>query len=486
MRSCQKPLYRKKLGKIDGWRVTACRAAALDTGRIAQVSWYSCGEQGRLGVLRLHCINGTPALIHAVAWIAARRVWPAWLIAICSPLALAQPSITDLNVLSGGSPTYSYTTGISADGNVVTGYSSSAAGQRAFRWTAAGGMQNLGVLSGFSLRSSGQALSADGSVIAGVSTGANNTARAFRWTAATGMQSIGVLGTGSASYARAISADGSIIAGGSYTSGFNGATAVRWTAATGMQTLNGMPSNAASITSNGQIIAGTFSDAEAFSRAFRWTSAAGMQDLGILPDADSAEANALSADGAIAVGYSGDQFNLTFNHAFRWTAAGGMQDLGTLNGSDFSVANAVSADGAVVVGSSNLPSGDRAFIWTAGLGMVDLETYLVGLGVDMTGWVMNSATGISADGSAITGYGSFNGQDRAFLLRGVPTCGTGVLGDGDANGSIDGLDIQGMINAVLIAGGSGGGASCTYDLNHDGQVDATDVELFIGVLLTSG
>jgi probable HAF family extracellular repeat protein len=324
---------------------------------------------------------------------------------------LAQPTITNLGVLAGGSGSYGQA--ISADGLVVTGSSGTASGGRAFRWTAATGMQSLGGLSGTTY-TSGASLSMDGSVIVGQDTFSGGSERAFRWTAATGILSLGVLGSGSGSAASAVNADGSVAAGFSYVSGFTGATAMRWTAATGMQSL-GQAGNAFGISGDGSVIAGINGD----NHAFRWTAATGMQDLGILVGADSSAASAVSVDGSTIVGTSSDQLTGAFTHAFRWTAATGMQDLGAPGGGA-SQAFAVNGDGSMIAGTQANPSGpDRAILWTSSWGWVDLNVYLPSVGVNLAGWTLTSVQGISADGSAMTGNGSFNGQDRAWLLSGL-------------------------------------------------------------------
>lgn len=105
----------------------------------------------------------------------------------------------------------------------------------AFRWTPAGGLEDLGLTTG--TQSIAIAISADGHVVVGEATDAGGFWRAFRWTAATGMQDLGSLG-GPESAAYAVSRDGSVIVGTALTSGSTGSNAAFvWTEKTGMQSL---------------------------------------------------------------------------------------------------------------------------------------------------------------------------------------------------------------------------------------------------------
>jgi probable HAF family extracellular repeat protein len=121
-----------------------------------------------------------------------RALWLAWVVVAWA----AQPSQAQRLIWLGtlpGSDDRTAAHGVSADGSVVVGWAYYAVRGgniempwRAFRWTAARGMQNLGTLGGN--WSAAWGVSADGSVVVGEAGNAAGQIVAFRWTAARGMQ----------------------------------------------------------------------------------------------------------------------------------------------------------------------------------------------------------------------------------------------------------------------------------------------------------
>ena len=119
-----------------------------------------------------------------------------------------------------------------SDGSVVVGFSSSANGTEAFRWTQAGGMAGLGDLDGGAFSSFAYATSSDGSVVIGFGTTAGGQ-EAFRWTQSGGLMGLGHLAGGTQSNAFDTNMMALSLSVMNVTAG--GPEAFRWTQAGGMQ-----------------------------------------------------------------------------------------------------------------------------------------------------------------------------------------------------------------------------------------------------------
>lgn len=309
--------------------------------------------------------------------------------------AAAQCALEDLGTLGG---TYTIAQAVSADGLVVVGRSTF----RAFRWTAATGMQDLGVPG----VAEAVATSADGAVVVG-----SMSQRAFRWTAATGAVDLGHLGGGTTTLGGAVnhfgclSTDGAVIVGESSDASGN-PRAFRWTAATGMVdlgTLGGGAAAAAAVNADGSVVVGWSQLAGGAVHAFRWTSAGGMQDLGTM--LGNAHATHVTPDGLVVAGSGGDVFGTSYT--FRWTAAGGMQMTSGPIGPVTSRVVGLSADGTVVVGTEADGSGN-AFRWTTTGGYQAI--YALGQTVTDVG-------GISADARTWAGSVEYSSPTLRHALR---------------------------------------------------------------------
>jgi len=111
--------------------------------------------------------------------------------------------------------------------------------------------------------------------------------------------------------------------------------------------------------------------------------------------------------------------------------------LGDLPGGTFeSHGAAVSADGSTVVGSGHSALGEEAFIWDRANGIRELDQVLTSVGLNLAGWTLTEATGISSDGQTIVGTGiDPNGQTEAWLAT-IPEPGTGLLLSGGIAGLV--------------------------------------------------
>lgn len=355
------------------------------------------------------------------------------LLAFTAPRAFAAASITPIPNTFGGVGIS--TTNISGDGTTVVGTATDADDVgRAFRWTLATGLVDIGPGNSISQSNSG-AVSHDGSVVVGIGNGSQSS---FRWTAASGPVDLGTFPGGSVTFAAGISADGSTIVGSAVGADqkFQG---FKWTAATGLVATPVASSAVQSslntaISADGSVIVGfnlSSNDTAHISldRAFRYTPAGGFQDLGVETGFDRSVANAVSGDGNTVVGFSQiahDGAPVFTSSAFRWTQSTGLVPL-FFDDESSSYAEAASFDGSQVVGHSTRSGSDLGVLWTSTLGAVDLNTYLPTIGIDLTGWDLTDATGISDDGNTFTGYGTYNGQDAAWVVTLVPEPGSIAL-----------------------------------------------------------
>ena len=285
---------------------------------------------------------------------------------------------------------------ISADGSVVAGDFSTQFGQaQAGRWVFPGpSTTQIGLLSGQG--TSVEILTRDGQTIYG-----RSTFTAFRWTSpgpivadpngtttditpdgavrivankrkvgAAASENLGAPDTYDDGFLRSISASGTVILG------------------TGER----VESGGGYLTRGGQT----------FNEAALWSSTSGWQRLGFLPGDGYSQGLFISDDGSVQVGTSQSDGSGT-PRTWRKQGAGPLTDLGTLPG--FEGASVVpidmSADGSVIVGEIS----SRLFVWTAGVGMEDLEAKLRAQGQDLDLWQLLSVDALSADGNYVVGQG---------------------------------------------------------------------------------
>jgi probable HAF family extracellular repeat protein len=219
------------------------------------------------------------------------------------------------------------------------------------------------------------------------------------------------------SFSYDLTPDGSVIVGSSASD--LGHEAVRWDNGV-ITSLGDLPGGDVSawaygISDDGLVIVGS-GRSEAGTEAFRWENGV-MTGLGDLPGGVFyGAASDVSADGSVVVGYSRSESG---REAFRWENDV-MSPLGDLPGVDFdSWASAVSADGSIIVGRGTTAMGAEVFIWDTQSGMRNLREMLVNeFGLDLSGWRLKDATGISPDGLTIVGFAENpDGNTEAWIAQ---------------------------------------------------------------------
>src|SRR5262249_48953570 len=121
-----------------------------------------------------------------------------------------------------------------------------------------------------------------------------------------------------------------------------------------------------------------------------------------------------------------------------------------------------------------------AFLWTPETGMVSLQSYLTAHGVNLSGWQLQEARGLSSDGRTIVGIALHNGVYEAWAATLPGHCGSSDFNcDGDAGTD---ADIDAFFACVA---GACPAPPCNSTADFDGDSDVgtdADIEAFFRVL----
>jgi uncharacterized membrane protein len=237
---------------------------------------------------------------------------------------------------------------------------------------------------------SADALSADGSVVFGT-----HLDGLFRWTRALGAVTIlEPLAGDDAIRALALSADGAAVLAQSYRSDESAARLCVWTEGSGTRVIENLPGYAncqlTSSSTDGFAVGGYCADDSEY-ELFVWAGQDGLVTLGpadALGGYEPVEPSAVTADGAIAIGYT------TGYRGYRWTEARGFELMELPEGYTAGAPISMSEDGSVVVGGMD-GTARHSFLWSESTGVVVLPP--------LDGHDVSEVRTVSADGSVAVG-----------------------------------------------------------------------------------
>ncbi len=290
------------------------------------------------------------------------------------------------------------------DAGVACGYTNTSLGAQAVRWIDGGVPEPLGTMK------VAEGINNSGAIVGSTKGGSTE---ALRWEE--GIETgLGFLPNGYGSSAREINEIGWIVGSGTTRNpsefgpgSVNHAFIWKEGLLTDLGTLGGKVSVAFGINDSGQVVGESYTRGPFVKRRpFIWENGF-MTALGNLGQDDGA-AESINELGQV-VGWSRrDDRSWGRRHAFLWFQ-GDMVDLGTLGG-DESYAKDVNDLGLVVGEAAGEDGPFAAFLWQGG--MVDLHLLIP----EGSGWNLRTATAINNKGW-IVGYGTLNGNPKAFLLR---------------------------------------------------------------------
>ena len=320
---------------------------------------------------------------------------------------------------------------LSSDGRYAAGYFDTPLGNSGFRWSLAGGFEDLGRPAGGETYRNAyvRGISGDGSKVVGQGND-GSTPGAYVWQPGMGVTAPTL------PYANiiSVSSDGSTYAGVGPGSGAG--TVRSWRTVNGVSTDLGLVPGSVWTAAYGMSDDGrTITGYAAFPgspflpvRPMIWTEGAGIAELPLPEGSVSGFGQAVSRDGGTIVGNGS---SLTDSEVpFVWTAAGGSLALDR-SAVPYGRTYADTVTNAGVVFGKNDANGPyAAIVWeSATSSALDLKTWLTSkydLGSSLAGWNLKEIVSATPDGSTLLGNGSFNGVDGSFLiqLNPVPEPGT--------------------------------------------------------------
>lgn len=348
-------------------------------------------------------INGSAA--HAVRWD-----------------GVAGSPVQDIGTLGGLTAEVQYT---NTDGTVAFGRSNKANGSsQAFRWTAAGGMQDV--------TSSAFAASSFAFMNASATSGfgtlePSSGYRTFHWSDSGGYTDIGSLGSGNLT-ANKYALDGNSLVGITAATLFGNPIAVRWSKPTGLVNIGFTNMSAITYAGGSEdltvLLYKTVSTSNQ-QKLYRVTGNNVLTDMGQL-------------DGSVLSVYetSKDASKMLVTSASKmyfWDDVTGFHDMGIVNGVQIDknsnqIVESPTFD--LVAGSVKVGITNYAWVYSPQIGSRDLKSLLMTNGADLTNWDSLNQVDLIEDVNGVayvTGLGTYNGVNGFKFYAAVPEP-TSVLG----------------------------------------------------------